>query len=133
VQRAQKNETSLRRVLILERELEVPKFELLLGPTSSATESEKRMARTLLLSSLQNPHDSVTNSATASQAAAPTLNAGDSGAASASPATLDARYPWPQAALHISDTSDAEAAATRDDEIQHRIENLASGDSTESE
>jgi hypothetical protein len=118
---------------MLERELEMQKFELLLGPTSSATESEKQIARTLLLKSLQNPQDSVTSSAPTSQAVALILNAGDGGAASASPATLDAPCPGPQAALHISDNSDAEAAATCDDEIQHRIENLASGDSTESE
>jgi hypothetical protein len=51
-QRAERNETSRRRVVLFERELEVRKFELLLGPSSSATEQEKQTARALLLNSL---------------------------------------------------------------------------------
>jgi hypothetical protein len=80
VQRAERNETSPRRVLVLERELEVRKVELLLGPASSATEQENGMARTLLLSMLQK------------SAEPPDVDAGGNGTASASPATLDARY-----------------------------------------
>jgi hypothetical protein len=53
-QRAERNDTSRRRVVLCERELEVRKFELLLGPTSSATEQEKQTARALLLNSLKN-------------------------------------------------------------------------------
>jgi hypothetical protein len=53
-QRAERNETSRRRVVLFERELEVRKFELLLGPTSSATEQKKQTARAFLLNSLKN-------------------------------------------------------------------------------
>jgi hypothetical protein len=106
---------------VLERELEVRKFELLLGPTSSATEQGKGMARTLLLSSLQN------------SAEPPYVDAGDNGAASASPAALDARYSRSRTAVPISDNSDADAVATRDVEAAQQTENLARSVSNEAQ
>jgi cytoskeletal protein RodZ len=106
---------------VLECELEVRKFELLLGPTSSATEQEKGMARTLLLSSLQN------------SAKPPYVDAEDNGTASASPAALDARYSRSRTSVPISDNPDAEAVATRDVDEAQQTESPARSVSTESQ
>jgi hypothetical protein len=108
-QRAERNDTLRRRVILFERELEVRKFELLLGPTSSATDHEKQTARTLLLNSLQNFAE----------------KAQDNGAGPATQAISDGRCGRRRLSLAMSNDSDAEVAATLEVNEGQKTESIA--------